>query len=88
MSDMKRKCFLVMVLFFCVVGVQGQNILSNLNGYKIIYVPYQFNELVSYLSSKFREIGFKVYTDETALQGDTDYQMDPYLVLICQLETS
>ena len=77
-----------MVLFFCVVGVQGQNILSNLNGYKIIYVPYQFNELVSYLSSKFREIGFKVYTDETALQGDTDYQMDPYLVLICQLETS
>ncbi len=62
--------------------------MKQLNGYKVVYLPYQFNTIVSQLELRFNEMGFKVYHEESKLLADEDVKDDPLIVLIGQVTHS
>jgi S1-C subfamily serine protease len=82
---MINKYSLILVMFYLVgINSYGQN-LYDLNGYKIIYLPYEFNSLVNSVEVRLKEIGLKVYRDENQLKSDSDFKSDPSLTLQCKI---
>lgn len=82
---MKSKLTLILsILHLLSVNVWGQNI-NDLNGYSIIYLPYQSDSIISAIELWFKEIGFKVYRDENRLKSHIDFKDDPLRTLQCQI---
>ena len=85
---MKRPVILLLMMLLASTTINAQNDLSKLNGYKIVIIPYEFSELVSRLSQKFQDIGFKVYTDQSGINGDVELKKDPGIALQCEVSHS
>lgn len=82
---MKKIFYIILQILLMTSNAFSQKDLSKLNGYKIVYLPYEFSNEISYISEKFQEIGFKVYTDESSMKGDADYINDPGITILCQV---
>jgi S1-C subfamily serine protease len=77
-----------LILFFVLLYLNPLNAqydLNRLNGYKIVLVPYLFSSLVNEVSKELKDMGFKVYNDESELESDPDFKKDPNLLLICDI---
>lgn len=85
---MKRTVIILLMMLLASSAINAQNDLSKLNGYKIVIIPYEFSELVSDLSQKFQDIGFKVYTDQSGINGDVELKNDPGIALRCEVSHS
>lgn len=87
---MKNKLLVFLLVAFIMITttVFSQNSLSALNGYKLIFLPYELSNITGHIHDKFYDLGFKVLTDEATLKGNIDYKKDPSLTLICQIEHS
>lgn len=86
---MKNKLLVfLLVAIATITTVVSQNSLSPLNGYKLIFLPYELSNITGHIHDKFHDLGFKVLTDEATLKGNIDYKKDPSLTLICQVEHS
>jgi len=81
---MKSKFSLFLLIILLSGKIYGQNI-DDLNGYKIVFLPYQFSSIVNSVEDKLKEIGFKVFREESLLNNDVDFKNDPNLALICQI---
>ena len=82
---MKSKFILFLLMLLLIGKIYGQKDINDLNGYKIVFLPYQFSSIVSSVENKFKDIGFKVFRDEVLLKSDDDFKNDPNLALICQI---
>lgn len=82
---MKKLFCIILQILLMTSNAFSQKDLSILNGYKIVYLPYEFSNEISYISDKFQKIGFKVYTDESSKNADADYMSDPSIMIVCQV---
>jgi S1-C subfamily serine protease len=83
---MKKVICNVIIILISITNANSQYDMSNLNGYKIVYLPYKFSSMIQYISEEFKRIGYKVYNDEISLKGDADYKEDAGITLICQVD--
>ncbi len=84
------KYMLLGLIVCCSFHINGlaQNQLNILNGYKIVLLPYQYDEVTNLVEARFKQTGLKVYRLETAIQQDYDFKQDPGLAIVCNLEKS
>lgn len=84
------KYSVVSLMLFCLFNwaSYAQNNLKVLNGYKIVLLPYQYDEVTNLVEARFKQTGLKVYRLETAIQQDYDFKQDPGLAIVCNLEKS